>query len=280
MIDGLIWGAGLGLGLWGLLVWTFPPRPALHVVLGRLNADSGTDRTIASGVARFSSRGLRANLAVVDKTSDAHFTEKVVLAGLGLLLPATINGVLAALDAGRPWTVTAAAAIGLGAAGFWVPDLVVTRAAARRRTTFRHALGAYFNLVRVLLAGGTGIDSALTAAAGIGSGWAFRLIRQELLTAHVTRTTPWQAFGRLGEELNERVLRELAASISLTGSEGAKIRASLAARAAALRIREAAEAEGNAHAATERMTLPVVLLLAGFLLFIGYPATISVLNGL
>ena len=75
-------------------------------------------------------------------------------------------------------------------------------------------------------------------------------------------------------------LSELAASVSLAGTEGARVRASLAAKAAALRTRELTDAEGDAQAATERMSLPVVMLFIGFLVFIGYPALASVLAGL
>ncbi|MET9628298.1 type II secretion system F family protein [Lentzea sp. NPDC006480] len=214
------------------------------------------------------------------KSLDAHVSQKAISAGFGLLVPVLANVVVATFGVGRTWTVTAVIAVGFAAVGFMAPDFIVRRTAERRRTTFRHALGAYFNLVRVLLAGGAGVDTALSTAADVGTGWVFHRLRYELLTAQVTRSTVWQAFARLGDELNERSLRELAASVSLTGTEGAKIRASLRAKAAALRVRGLAEAEGEAHAATERMTLPVVLLLAGFLMFIGYPATMSVLNGL
>ena len=54
----------------------------------------------------------------------------------------------------------------------------------------------------------------------------------------------------------------LAASVSLAGTEGAKVRQSLAAKAAALRTHQLTDAEGSAQAATERMSLPVVLLMA------------------
>ena len=41
-----------------------------------------------------------------------------------------------------------------------------------------------------------------------------------------------------------------------------------------------AAAETQAQAATERMSLPLVLLFAGFLLLVGYPAIVHVLTGL
>jgi len=35
VITALVLGAGLGVGLWALAVWLFPPRPALGAVLAR-----------------------------------------------------------------------------------------------------------------------------------------------------------------------------------------------------------------------------------------------------
>jgi hypothetical protein len=64
---------------------------------------------------------------------------------------------------------------------------------------------------------------------------------------------------------------ELAASISLAGPEGAKVRASLGAKAVSLRAHQLA--------ATEKMSLLVVLLFAGLLCFIGLPAVVRVLAG-
>ena len=75
-------------------------------------------------------------------------------------------------------------------------------------------------------------------------------------------------------------LAELAATVALAGTEGAKVRASLSAKAVSLRVHELTEAETSAQAATERMSLPVVLLFAGFLIFVGYPAVEHVLTGL
>ena len=47
-----------------------------------------------------------------------------------------------------------------------------------------------------------------------------------------------------------------------------------------MRARQLADAEATAQAATERMCLPLVLLFAGFLLLIGFPAVVHVLDGI
>lgn len=98
----------------------------------------------------------------------------------------------------------------------------------------RHALAAYLPLVRVTLAGGAGVEAALWDAAGQGGGPTFDRLRRVLFTAQLTRTTPWARLRQLGEELDIPELAELAASLTLAGTEGATVRASLAARAAAL----------------------------------------------
>ena len=101
-----------------------------------------------------------------------------------------------------------------------------------------------------------------------------------MTASEMARTSVWQEFAELGRRTKVRELTELAATISLAGSEGARIRASLEAKASAMRTRRLTEADGAAQAATERMSLPVVVLFAGFLTFIGFPALENVLAGL
>lgn len=297
MISGLLWGAGLGVGLWALAVWLFPPRPSLRALVDRLHATPspppilttepggwavrvGTPFIKPLAALGLPHRQLHGDLAVTGTSTHHHLAQKATLALTGLLLPAIVEFVLILAGLGLTWEVPALASLLLAVGGFLLPDLTVRQEAERRRATFRHALSAYLNLIRVLLAGGAGVDGALFDAVGIGRGWAFQQLRQALVTARITRTTPWSTLGRLGTELDVHQLSELAASVSLAGTEGARVRASLAAKASALRTRELTDAEGEAQAATERMSLPVVMLFGGFLIFIGFPALASVLAGL
>jgi hypothetical protein len=300
MIIALGLGAGLGIGFWALIVGAFPPRPPLGAVLARVTAspparvplpilpteDMGWAAWLgrplvtllrALGLPRGSLLG---DLAVIGRPVSTHLAWQASCALAGFLAPVaaqlllTVSGVSVGVIA-----PVLAALVGAGL-GFLTPTLRVRNEAKRRRAGFRHALSAYLDLVGITLAGGAGVDSALRESVAIGHGWAFSQLRRALDTARLTRTTPWAALRQLGDELGVSELSELAASVSLAGTEGAKVRASLAAKAAALRTHQITDAEADAHAATERMSLPVMVLFLAFLIFLGFPALTLVLTGI
>jgi Flp pilus assembly protein TadB len=132
----------------------------------------------------------------------------------------------------------------------------------------------------IVLAAGGGVQSALSLAARTGDGWAYGELRRALESARISRTSPWDALGRLGAELGVGELSELAASMQLAGTEGARVRDSLVAKARSIRTHELAESEAEAGVATERMSFPVALLAFGFFALIGYPAVAAVLHGI
>ena len=112
-----------------------------------------------------------------------------------------------------------------------------------------------------------------------GDGWAFERLRGALRDAQLAGISPWVALGDLGAEINVRELVELANSVSLAGTEGATVRHSLVEKAASSRSHQLAEAESDAESATDRMILPLMVLLVGYIIFILYPATSRVLTG-
>jgi Flp pilus assembly protein TadB len=216
---------------------------------------------------------------VLGRGPERHLAEKVTLALVGLLFAPAVAALLLLGGAHLPLVVPLWASLIFMVAGFVLPDVGIRADASRRRRDFRHAFSSFLDLVVVALAGGGGVETALGDAASVGSGWAFAYLRRALDQARLARQAPWAALGRLGTELGVGELSELAASVALAGTEGAKVRASLAAKATSLRTHELAEAETADQAATERMSLPVVLLFAGFLVFLGYPAVEKVLTG-
>lgn len=287
MILAMVLGAGVGFGVW-LVVRALSPRPApLSEVLAALErpgrpALATTDeltsrrrrevaaRRILEGLGVDSARRGR-DLALLERTPERHALDKLTgaLGGLGGVV---LIGLGATTGLGLPpVSVPVLGAVAL-VGGFVLPDLLLRDQAARRRTEFRHALSAYLDLVNVILAGGGGTETALFSAAEVGDGWAFATIRRSLDRARLTNRSPWDTLAELGEELGVSELGELAASVALAGSQGARIRASLAAKADSLRGHQIAQTEAAAESATERMTIPVAVLLFGFLVFIAWPA--------
>jgi tight adherence protein C len=292
-------GASVGLGLMLLLRGAFPPRPPLAVSLARLQRRSSDLALVASHQQRgrglesvlgaplaalagrlgLELRSLRADLRVMGRPLERHLADKVLMALTGLFLPPAMVALAALGGSSLPVAVPLWASLLLGVGGFFLPDLALRSQAEQRRTSFRYALGSFFDLVVITLAGGGGVQSALHDSAEVGEGWAYTQL-QLALSAATRSGTPWAALGRLGEELGVEELCELAASLSLAGTEGARVRQSLAAKASSLRSHELADAETAAETATEQMAFPTVLLFLGFLIFLGYPAVERVLSGL
>ncbi len=289
----VVLGAGVGVGVLLIRRGLAPRPPSLEEVLAGL-ARPGTslDDVAPADASRFGpietaarrvveALGYDAHrraqeLELVGRSAERHAFDKLLGAIAGLLVPNLAAAALVVLGIPVPVGVIAMLSLATAAAGFLMPDLLLRDEAGKRQGAFRHALSSYLDLVNVLLAGGAGIETALHAAADAGDGRGYQTIRAELRRARLTGQSPWDAFAQLGARLGINEMAELAASVSLAGSHGARIRTSLAAKADTLRGHQVAETEAAAEAATERMTLPVAVLLFGFLVFIAYPAVVQI----
>jgi len=297
MVVTVLLAIGFGVGLWALCVWLIPPRPPLADLVTRMRAAPRPEPLVTTDDGGWAVRlgrpftallrplglpteSVRRDLKALGRSPDTHLAEKAAAAVTGLLLPELMETALLLSGRPLPWAAPAGLSLACAVGGFLLPDLSVRSEAEKRRTAFRHALSSYLNLIHILLAGGAGVEAALHDAADTGQGWAFQQLRRALTTAHLTRTSPWSALQQLGEELGIGELTELAAALSLAGTEGSRIRASLEAKAAAMRSREGSDAEGRANAATERMSLPGVLMAVGFVIFVFYPAMVQVMASL
>jgi len=218
---------------------------------------------------------LRQDLAVLGRSPEALAvaTAQVAIAGacISVVLYLTMTGAgvripisLAAL--GFVLTDLAAAA---------APALLLRRSAGLAREDVVRSLACWLELVALAQAGGMGIESALEAASGVADDSSFLRIRRALDRARHAGLSPWDGLGRLGGELGVDELEELAASLLLAGTEGARIKASLSAKSGSLRRRQMAEAQGRANAITERLFVPAIVLMVGFVVFLIYPAGVT-----
>jgi tight adherence protein C len=296
----LVLGALVGLAALAAYRALFPPVPPLEVVLRRLDGSrqlapiAGSERSdLTSVVGRTFGgwlervmlalgvrlEGLEPDLRLVGSDLQRHLGTKVLLGLLGLVTPPLVGSITALIGVAFPGVLTIGGGLVLGAVFFFVPDLTLRSEADKRRRAFRHGLGSFLDLVVIGLAGGAGVESALHDAAAIGEASSYDQLRRALEVTSLTGETPWAALARLGDELGVSELAELASSVSLAGTEGARVRDSLAAKARSLRDHALASAEAEAQSATERMAFPVVLLFLGFMVLVGYPAVDAVLTG-
>jgi Flp pilus assembly protein TadB len=292
MLPALLSGVGVGLGSWFCLRALRPAARPLHTelaLLARPRWQTTTTQTpepawrvrlveIARSLASFDhDSSVDADLACLERNPERYALERLAAAVAGLFVPLLFSAVCAAGGVAVPPALILFSALVCGGGGFIVPRLLVRSEAARRRDDFRHGLSAYLDLVAILLAGGRGVESALWDAARTGSGWAFGIIRAGLETGVREGRSPWAALSEVAERLDLADLGQLTSSITLAGDSGAKVKASLTAKAASLRDHELAAAEAASERATEQMAGPVVMLLVAFLLFIGWPAVANVL---
>lgn len=217
-------------------------------------------------------------LAVTGRSWEDLVVQFVRWVGAGAVVGLSVAIWAAALGHLDVITCVAVVVAACGAAAT-APLLSLHRQVAHARAAAEQAVSVYADLVVLCLAGGMGIESALAAAAVAGDPLTTRIART-LDVAGGAGRSPWDALAELGEALGVSALVDLAVAVGLAGTEGSAVRATLAARAETLRRRRAAADEARANAVTERLFVPSVLLLIGFLLFIGYPAVARILTGL
>jgi tight adherence protein C len=299
MTVAIVAGAVIGGGLFLLIVALMPrrvslarqlasfdARPAATSTLGRLPGEKESEfsRRLGLGLAAFCREqgwefpSLRVDLALAGKSFENFLATSVLLAVFGLLLGPVLLVLLSL--AGLHISFVFPIWLGLILAVIFavLPYIEIKQKAGQRRKDFRHAVGAFLDLVGMNLAGGRGVPEALMAASEIGGGWSMWRIRDALANARITGQTPWQALGALGEEIRLDELRDLAAALSLVAEDGAKVRESLTARAVSLRRRELAELEGQAGERSQSMLVAQMFLVAGFLIFLVFPV-VGVLLG-
>jgi tight adherence protein C len=300
MITAILAGAIAGGGLFLLAFALIPRRASLARQIAALDApaayrparrtagsagqESEFTRRLGAALAKFCAEqgwefpSLRSNLALAGKSVEEFLATKVLLAVFGLIIVPIFFAALTIVGIHITVIIPVWVALAVAAVFFFLPDLELRQKAEQRRKDFRHAVGAFLDLVAMSLAGGRGVPEALMGASEIGGGWAMWLIKDALANARITGQTPWQALGALGDELKVDELRDLSAALSLVAEDGAKVRESLTARAASLRRKEIAELEGQAGERSQSMLVAQMLMCAGFMLFLIFPAVIALLG--
>jgi Flp pilus assembly protein TadB len=213
----------------------------------------------------------RSDLELVGRPLEVYAGSVALMTVVGALAGPSLWAI--ASIAGTPLPVVVPVwAMLLGAViGWFLPRVLLRGEAAEARTDFRHALGAYLDVLVLLLAAQEGPESAMDLAAQAGEGPAFAELRRAVWQARLAGEPIWDTLDDLSRRLRITELREVAAAGSLAGQSGAAVRRSLTAKARSLRQAALAEAETAARKRSQALFGPLVLMGLGFVVFLIYP---------
>ena len=222
---------------------------------------------------------LTADLAVLQRTRTTFALARIQLCATLAVLPIMVTLVLA-VATGSSWNPTVAIVctlIGTGA-GVVMSKMSLSSEAAGRRRRFTEELAAYLDIVAQLVAGGAGTDEALWRGVRAAETPGLAMIRDALASARVRRRSEWAALAELANATRLPELAEMVTAIQLASTDGARIRASLQAKAKSLRAATAAEQLASANRASEAMGGPLIAMLLAFLAVVLAPTLAQVLS--
>lgn len=277
---------GLCAGLWLILSGWVQPRPSVAQAVRHLRRSPTPRATATSGaltaqVGRMVRRGDMARwtdrwaqpLRLIGRPVDVHVGVLALGALAGFVAPTIILG---ALQLSGAATVGVWVPLGLSlAVAALVPVIVHSDAIARAADVtidLRHQLGAYLDMVTMLLAGNTGYEGALEQAARAGDGLLFRELRRRMREVATTGHSMVRALDLVAEDYGLVELEQVAATATLSATEGAPVARSLSAKCSTLRSTLAAEQEAAARVRNDKVTPPLVGMALLFMALIIYPA--------
>jgi tight adherence protein C len=284
IITGIGVGSTITTGL--VVMWrgARPPKPVLGDLIrnaGQRHVPQPTglwNQTINLASRTGDNDTLTADLVVLGRTRNEFAASRIQLCVALGALP-IVAAVLTSLVSGSTWNPTIIALCALSGVGAGVALSKVTLAseAAGRRKRFIEELAAYLDIVAQLVAGGAGIDEALWRAVRSADTPGLVMMRDTIASARVRRRSEWAELGVLANRARLPELDELASAIELASTDGARIRASLQAKAKSLRAATASEQLASANRASEAMGGPLIGMLLAFLVVVLAPALAQVL---
>jgi tight adherence protein C len=264
-------GMAAGLGLFLIVVGLSPAPVRLGDALASL--DRRPPRSL--GAAPPTRRGLmlpltseqQRLLGMQGREVGDFFTEKLILAATGLLLPGI--WLLMQFMFGQPVTPMPLIWAPVGAViGYVIPDVKLRRGASQQRRAMNDAIHTFFDLVALERLANASATQATAAAAEISDAPLFRRISAGIERARMEQVPPWEELRRIADEWRVPELADFADVMQLE-EQGAALAHVLQARVKELRDAHLTRVKIEAGEASEQMTLwmtiPAMLLGLAFL---------------
>jgi tight adherence protein C len=205
--------------------------------------------------------GQRGALRLQDKSIAEFYADKAVMAIIGAVLPGLAGCAFTYLT-GQLSPIPAIAVVVGGVVGFFVPDLLLRRAASSVWTGAAEAMLVYIDLVTLERLTNASATQALHNAAALSDVPLFIHIRTALERARLEQQSPYAELRRLSDQLKLPELADVADVMQLDET-GAALSGTLRARVRELRdahlTREQIKASAAAEGMTIYMTLPALI---------------------
>lgn len=286
-------GALLLAGVASLIGWAMPANVHLKDAIGRLQPlptiappTAGGRRDTETTIGAWAQRHLPAalwgtspakDLALLGRTTASLYGSKIISAAIGLTIIPITSLILTLLGWSVPLGIPAIGSVALAAVMWFLPSNELRDKARKAREEFSYALGAFVEMVALERLSGATVPQALLHAADTGDSWVFDRIAAVLRRTQYTGQSPWDVLADMGTALDLPDLVDLADIMRLGGSDGTRVYDSLRARAATMRNVTLNNQISRANQASERIAVPVALLVFVLALTLITPALLRML---
>lgn len=287
-------GMAVALGLFAVVTALVPRAPRLADALAALDGSAASAQVLTvpdeelDRASRFGawlqrrlhvpvSDRVHASLALQSRTLGDFFTEKAILAMLGLVTPPLLAALVMGFG-GLARPVPLVASLALCAAGWFYPDLKLRSTQREVTADAGEALHTLFDLVTLERLANQSSSQALASAAAMSDAPVFLRVRGCLERARLEQRPPWAHLKTLADDLGLPEIADVADVMALD-DQGAALADALRARVRELRSAHLMREKQAAHQVSERMTLWMVIPTIVFGLVLLTPPLLRLVQG-